>query len=100
MLDQKNQLDSIMKKLTSILVFVTLFLFTSCTTNTCTRQFGGTQTRNLPKGQKLVNLTWKESSLWILTRPMRADEQAETYSFQEESAFGMNEGTVIVVESK
>lgn len=61
--------------------------------------FGGTQTVNLPTKTKLVNVTWKEAGMWILTRPMRENETAETLTFSEKSSFGIMEGTVIFKES-
>lgn len=77
-----------------------LMLGTSCTENERAKALGGTATLRLPKGEKLVNVTWKETSMWYLTRPMRADEIVETYTFREESGYGLLEGTVIIVESR
>jgi hypothetical protein len=71
-----------------------------CTDNIRARNFGGTANLDLPPNQKLVNVTWKEDDIWYLTRPMRDDELAETYSFQESSSFGMLEGTVKIHEIK
>lgn len=64
------------------------------------RKFGGDYTHELPKGEKLVNVTWKEDSLWYLTEPMDKDDIAETYKFQADSVFGIFEGTVTIKESK
>ena len=72
----------------------------SCTQNTRVRNFGGEGTINLPQGRKLVNATWKNTQLWYLTRQMRPEEVAETYTFQEESSWGVIEGTYNIVESK
>ena len=38
--------------------------------------------------------------MWILTRPMRLDDIAESYTFQEDSNFGILQGTVNLIESK
>ena len=57
-------------------------------------------TINLPKGRKLVNVTWKETEIWYLTRPMDTSDVAETYQFHEESSWGMVEGTYNIVETK
>ena len=75
-------------------------LSTSCTENARVKAFGGERTINLPQGRKLVNVTWKETQVWYLTRPMRSDDIAETYQFQEESSWGMIEGTYNLVETK
>ena len=77
-----------------------LALTVSCTENSRVKHFGGTGDINLPQGQKLVNVTWKETQIWYLTRKMRADETPETYQFQEESSWGVVEGTYIIHESK
>jgi hypothetical protein len=75
-------------------------LASSCTQNQRAKQFGGTAEITLPKGTKLVTATWKEANLWYMTRPMKEDEVAETYTFQEESSYGMVEGTYIIKEVK
>ena len=77
-----------------------MFLVSGCTENQRAKSFGGSMTKNLPKGHKLVTATWKESQLWYLSRPMRNDEVPETYEFIEISNFGLMEGKVVFVESK
>lgn len=72
----------------------------SCTENSRVKSFGGHGDINLPKGQKLVNITWKESQIWYLTRPFKKDEDAEIYRFQEESSWGVVEGTYYIHETK
>lgn len=52
----------------------------------------------LEPGLKLEEITWKEDSLWYLTRPMREDELPETHVFEQNSEFGVFEGSVTVVE--
>ena len=72
----------------------------SCTENSRVKTFGGTGDINLPKGQKLVNTTWKGEQIWYLSRPFRKDEDAEVYRFQEESGWGVVEGTYYIHETK
>jgi hypothetical protein len=87
--------------------FLTLFvcalsitaLTISCD-NYMSRKFGGSTTINLEKGQKLVEATWKENSLWYLTEPMDSDYVPKTKTFKEDSNFGVLEGTVTFVESR
>lgn len=38
--------------------------------------------------------------MWVLYRPMRADEQAETYTYQEDSKFGLIEAKITIREVK
>lgn len=64
------------------------------------KNFGGDYTIELPKGERLVNVTWKDSDLWYLTEPMTDDYEPKTYKLQEDSTFGIMEGTVTLVESK
>lgn len=47
--------------------FLVLSLF-SCTDNQRARQFGGTETVDIPKGRIVVNCTWKRDDLWLLTK--------------------------------
>jgi hypothetical protein len=68
--------------------------------NSVAKNFGGTVNVDLPENQKLLEATWKESSIWYLTRPMREGEVPETYTFQEDTTFGIMEGKVIFKESK
>ena len=88
-----------MKKL-FILAIITSLGLASCTENERAKRFGGTATINLPTGQKLVNVTWKDAQLWYLTRQMKPSDSAEAYEFKEESSFGIIEGTVKLVETK
>jgi len=75
-------------------------MVTSCTENERVKTWGGEGTINLPKGRKLVNVTWKENQIWYLTRPMNSNDVAESYQFQEESSWGVIEGTYNIVETK
>ena len=72
----------------------------SCTENSRVKTFGGTGDINLPKGQKLVNVTWKNEQIWYLTRPFHDNENEETYRFQEESSWGVVEGTYYIHETR
>ena len=92
-----------MKKiLCGIMVIVMLgclmFVFTGC--QGAVRDFGGSMTLNLPENTKLEMITWKEDSLWYLTRPMTENDIAEVHTFQQSSEFGVFEGTVTIVETK
>lgn len=94
-----------MKTVVSVIVIVAVtfflaFMNSGCTENQRAKSFGGSTTKNLPKGHKLVTATWKNSQLWYLSRPMRNDEVPETYEFIEISNFGLMEGKVVFVESK
>lgn len=88
-----------MKKNICIGAIICLLLtFGGC--QSATKNFGGSMTLELEPNQKLEEITWKDDNLWYLTRPMRADEEPETHTFQQSSEFGVFEGTVTVVESR
>ena len=89
-----------MKKLIILALFAgSMVLLISCD-NWTSRKCGGSTTITLPKGEKLIEATWKESSLWYLTEPMDTDYKPKTKTFREDSNFGILEGTVTFVESR
>lgn len=86
-----------MKKLLLSMVLLGI-LFSGCTDKQKTRTFGGTEVSYIPSDRKLVMATWKNDSLWFLTRKRAENEEAEIYKFVEESSFGMMEGVVTIIE--
>ncbi len=81
-------------------ILILLVSLTSCTDNTRAKLYGGNKKLELPENMKLVAITWKAGDLWYLTKPMGANDSAETYTFQEESSFGIIEGSVTIVETR
>lgn len=77
---------------------IIVIAFTGC--HTVTKELGGSMTVELDPGQKLEEVTWKDTDLWILTRPFREGEEPETHTFQEDAEWGVMEGTVTIIESK
>ena len=71
-----------------VLSFLGLFLLSSCTEQIRARNFGGSTTVDLACGNKVVNATWKNVDLWVLTKPMKTEDTPEEYSFSEHSAWG------------
>ena len=89
-----------MKKLIILALFaVSMASLISCD-NWTSRKCGGSTTITLPKGEKLIEVTWKENSLWYLTESMDADYEPKTKTFREDSNLGILEGTVTFVESR
>jgi len=78
-----------MKKILIIAAVAIAFL-ASCTDNQRARQFGGTETVDIPEGRVLVNCTWKQDDLWILTK----DTATGKMYFNEKSSFGVLEGEI------
>lgn len=79
-----------MKKL--IIVAITLLALTSCTDNQRARSFGGTEEITLETHEKFINITWKETSLWVITQ----DTMTGLYYAREKSSFGIMQGKVII----
>jgi hypothetical protein len=75
-------------------------LMFGCSENQMARNFGGTETIELPVGRRLVNITWKgekgAANLWVLTK--EDTTKPTTYFFEEKSGFGVMEGKVIIKE--
>lgn len=74
------------------------FSLTGC--KSVAKNMGGTISIDVPKGQKVIEATWKDNDVWYLTRPMREDEDPEIFTLQEDSNLGIIEGKVIFKESK
>lgn len=87
-----------MKKIIAIIVGI--IILSSCTEQERTRQFGGEMTINLPAGQELMMVTWKENELFYLTRPMSDDYIPVKKTFRESSSWGIMESTVYFIETR
>ena len=89
-----------MKKIAFILLVLVITTFTACTSNQRAKNWGGKATLDLPKGQKLVLVTWKDADLWYLTRDMTPEDTAIVYNFSEKSNWGAMEGNYTITEHK
>ncbi|MCX7735974.1 MAG: hypothetical protein N2319_04615 [Candidatus Kapabacteria bacterium] len=85
-----------MKKL--FILLLCIIALVACTQQQRSKTFGGTSTINLDPGKKLVNITWKEDNLWILTRDAKENEKPEKFEFIENSSLGILEGKIIIIE--
>jgi hypothetical protein len=72
-------------------VLSTLFLI-SCTENDRARKFGGTEEITLKENEVLVNITWKETNMWILTQ----DTITGIHYFREKSKWDLMNGKVVI----
>lgn len=75
-------------------------VLSGCTKQTWNRNFGGKMRIDLPPGQELMEATWKEDSLFYLTRPMTSNYVPVTKTFAESSPYGLLESTVEFVERR
>ncbi len=78
-----------MKKLFLLLTIATIIV-SSCTENQRARKFGGKEDIQLPKHHILINVSWKESNLWIVTK----DTTTNIYYCREKSSWGLWEGEI------
>lgn len=85
-----------MKTKNTILVATTflalLFIFSSCTENQRARKFGGKEEIQLKPNEVLINVTWKESNMWVLTE----DTLTHVKYFRENSNWGVLEGEIAI----
>ena len=79
-----------MKKLA--LVLGVALTMVSCTENVRARHFGGTEEIAMKPNEILLNVTWKDSQMWILTK----DTVTGVSYFREKSSWGVLEGTIII----
>ena len=81
-----------MKKVLFLLLMLITIGLSSCTENSRARTFGGKQEIQLQPNERLVNMTWKEVDLWILTE----DTITGVQYFRENSAWGLLEGQITI----
>lgn len=91
----------IMKTILRTIVLIALSVaIVSCTQQSMTRNFGGKMNVKLPKGQKLIMATWKNTSLFYLTEPMDSGYIPKSKKFTESSSFGVMESEITFIESR
>ena len=93
------------KKAVAVLTAISILIASLTGCQTATKSYGGKTTIKLEPNQKLEEITWKDNSLWYLTRPMTNEDIGlvryhKELSFQQQSNFGVFEGTVTIIESK
>lgn len=88
-----------MKRLFILMALLSAIFLIGCEQG-MTKSLGGSMEIKLDPGVKLEMITWKDDSLWYLTRPMTEDDKPETHTFQQSSEFGVFEGTVVIIESE
>ena len=86
----------------SLLVLCTLFSLSGCE-NANVTSFGGTKEIVLPENMKFVNYNIEsKDNIWCTYRPMRKDEQPETYIVQQDKG-GLHisgDGRFVIYEVK
>lgn len=76
-----------------IAAVLSALVLTGCTDNTRARSWGGTSSLKKPnESWQLVNITWKENSLWALWY----EPSTNKCFFKEDSSFGAIQGTVVI----
>jgi len=85
-----------MKKV--FLLIAIVFAMIACTENQRAKEFGGTVEYTVTADKQFVNATWKEDNLWIITTDRNSNHVPTTYYMDEQSSYGVWEGTVIIRE--
>lgn len=86
-----------MKNIFKLLIIISaLAVLTACTKNERTRNFGGDETIKIAANEKLVNITWKENDIWIITQ----DTITGNYYAKEKSAWGLLQGKITIIKDK
>lgn len=88
-----------MKKILFIFIACICMSLMSCE-QPIARRYGGNMTVNLNAGERLVEVTWKENSIWYLVEPMDSDYKPKVKVFKENSVLGIAEGSITFIESK
>lgn len=81
-----------MKRLFALLLLAVLFITIGCTPQSRARNFGGTENVQLKPNEVMINVTWKDDNLWILTK----DTLTGSQYFRESSSWGVWEGEIII----
>lgn len=81
-----------MKKLIGLLLLTILILGSGCTENSRARQFGGKQEIQTKPNEVLINITWKDNDMWVLTK----DTLTGIQYFRESSSWGVWEGEIVI----
>lgn len=89
-----------MKRKLALLFCTMIVMVTGCSQQSIVKEYGGTMIIELEPGQKLEEITWKDNELWYLTRPFTKNDIPETHTFQEQSEFGVFEGTITIIEKE
>lgn len=97
---RKNSNLSIVAYIGFLVVIIGLCAFILFTKQSRVKNFGGEMTYDLDVNQKLIEVTWKDNDLWILTKDMSNNDVAESYTFKESSSTGVFEGTIYINEHK
>ena len=63
-----------------------------CTDNQRARKYGGKEEISLKPNEKLINITWKESNMWVLTE----DTTTHIKYFRESSSWGIWNGEIVI----
>lgn len=75
-----------------LLIAILALLFVGCTENQNAKAFGGKASYTIPQNEEFINMTWKETNLWIITK----EKDKEVYHMREKSDYGVWEGHIII----
>lgn len=79
-----------MKATKILFAIIIVIISASCTQNSRARNFGGKEEMKLKDNERLINITWKDTDMWLLTE----DTITKVKYFRESSSFGVWEGEI------
>ena len=84
----------------TLLIPCALLALMGCTENQMAKGWGGTMTVDLPCGEMLFDLTWKDDNFWYATQPMPEGHEPRTTTFHEKTggAFRASGGGTVVIK--
>ena len=82
----------------AIVLILAAVVFQFFGSKAATKVWGGSTTIDLPQGRKAVTASWKDNSVWVITREAKDGEKPETLSYKEYSNYGVIQGEVIIRE--
>lgn len=89
-----------MKTIRTIIALAALMMMASCTEQQMVRSYGGKMEIKLPKGEKLMMVTWKRLDLFYLTEPMDSGYVPKKKVLRENSNFGVWESEITFIERR
>ena len=78
------------------LATITILFLYGCTDNQRAKSWGGTKDVTLEPNHKLINITWKDDEVWVLSE----DTLTGISYFKEQSKYGFVQGQVIINPAK
>lgn len=91
--------NKIVSALVAVVIIGIVSIGWSCSENYRVKKWGG-KAEIVLENKKLINISWKNNDLWLLTRVMKSNDNVEVYHYIEKSSLGILQGEYIIKEVK